>query len=67
MQQVGAIARRLPNQAVLDYMTQDKLILWAVGDGRVPNGQIRAAAPPGSIATWQSTVQAWVNAGMPCG
>jgi hypothetical protein len=48
-------------------MTQDKLILWAVGDGRVPNGQIRAAAPPGNIATWQSTVQAWVNAGMPCG
>jgi hypothetical protein len=53
-------------QAVLDHLTQDKLILWAIGDGRVPGGGTRPLAPPGNIATWQSTVQAWVNAGMPC-
>jgi hypothetical protein len=53
-------------QAVLDHLTQDKLILWAIGDGRVPGGGTRPLAPPGNIASWQATVQAWVNAGMPC-
>jgi hypothetical protein len=53
-------------QAVLDHLTQEKLILWAIGDGRVPGGGTRPLAPPGNIATWQSTVQGWVNSGMPC-
>lgn len=51
---------------VLNHLTQDRLILWAVGDGRVPGNGVRTLAPPGSIATWQSRVQAWVDAGMPC-
>ena len=52
--------------AVLRHLTQDKLILWGIGDGRVPGGGTRPLAPPGNIATWQSLVQSWVAAGMPC-
>ncbi len=54
------------NTPPLQHLTEDKLILWAVGDGRVPDGTRRFTAPPNSIPTWRSIVQAWVNAGMPC-
>lgn len=47
------------------HMTQDKLILWAVGDGRVP-GKTLPTAPPNTIPSWQSLVNQWVDAGMPC-
>lgn len=49
----------------LQHMTQDKLILWAVGDGRVP-GKTLPTAPPNNIASWQSLITQWVDAGMPC-
>jgi len=52
--------------AVLNHLTEDKLILWAVGDGRVPGGGTRPLAPPGNIDTWRAQVTAWVNAGLPC-
>lgn len=52
--------------SVLNHLTQDKLILWAIGDGRVPNGTIKTVAPPGNITTWQTRVQNWITAGMPC-
>jgi hypothetical protein len=50
---------------VLNHLTEDKLILWAVGKGTLPGVQ-RVTARPNSIQTWRSIVQAWVNAGMPC-
>lgn len=52
--------------AVLSHLTEDKLILWAIGDGRVPGGGTRPLAPPGNIDTWRTQITAWVNAGMPC-
>jgi len=52
--------------SVLNHLTQDKLILWAVGDGRVPNATTKSTAPPNSITTWQTRVQNWISAGMPC-
>lgn len=51
--------------STLAHLTQDRLILWAVGDGRVPNKTL-PTAPPNSIATWRDRVQSWINAGMPC-
>jgi hypothetical protein len=53
---------------VLNHLTQDRLILWAVASGRVPGTATpKPVAPPGSISSWRSQVQAWVDAGMPCG
>lgn len=52
--------------SVLNHLTQDKLILWAIADGRLPNGITRPTAPPNSVTTWRSRVQAWLAAGMPC-
>jgi hypothetical protein len=63
--------------AVRDHLTQDKLILWAVGDGRVPTTPtttVRPTAPPDSnppntgqeIQAWRQLVNRWVDAGMPC-
>jgi hypothetical protein len=52
--------------SVLNHLTQDKLILWAIADGRLPNSIVRPTAPPNSISTWQTRVQNWINAGMPC-
>lgn len=53
--------------AALEHLTQDKLILWAVGDGRRPQSSTPLqTAPPNNIATWQSMIQSWVAAGMPC-
>jgi hypothetical protein len=61
--------------AVRDHLTQDKLILWAVGDGRVPQGRPRLqTAPPDrtppdtaqEIQAWQQLVNRWVDYGMPC-
>jgi|GEM_PF-3449099 len=54
--------------AVLSHLTEDKLILWAIGDGRVPvsGGGTRPLAPPGNINTWRKQITVWVNAGMPC-
>ena len=50
---------------VLNHLTQDKLVLWAVGDGRVP-GKTLTTAPPNSISAWQERIQKWVDFGMPC-
>lgn len=53
--------------SVLNHLTQDKLILWAVGDGRRPqNSTPYPTAPPNNITTWQNLIQTWVNAGTPC-
>ncbi len=53
--------------SVLNHLTQDKLILWAIGDGRRPsNSTPYPTAPPNNITTWQGLVQSWVNAGTPC-
>jgi hypothetical protein len=51
--------------SVLNHLTQDKLILWAIADGRLPNSITKPTAPPNSISTWQARVQSWINAGMP--
>jgi len=53
---------------VLQHLTQDKLILWAFEHPQVPRtpvGELEKA-PPSNITTWQTRVQNWVNAGMPC-
>ncbi len=51
----------------LDHMTQDRLVLWAVGDGRVPFGNpALPLAPPQDIPTWQQLVAEWVADGMNC-
>ena len=47
-------------------MSEDKLVLWAVGDGRVPFGGTYPTAPPNDIEQWRSLVQEWVSAGLPC-
>lgn len=61
--------------AVRDHLTQDKLILWVVGDGRVPqNRPTLQTAPPETtphntnqeIQAWQQLVNRWVDYGMPC-
>jgi hypothetical protein len=49
----------------LEHMSEDKLVLWAVGDGRVP-GDTYPTAPPNDIAQWRALVQQWVAAGLPC-
>jgi len=51
--------------SVLNHLSQDKLVLWAAGDGRVP-GKTLATAPPNSIAVWQQQIQKWIDFGMPC-
>ncbi len=51
----------------LEHMTEDKLVLWAVGDGRVPfDNPDLPTAPPHDIEVWRDLVIEWVNAGMPC-
>ena len=50
----------------LEHMSEDKLVLWAVGDGRVPSGSTLPTAPPNDIAQWRARVQQWVDAGLPC-
>ncbi len=51
----------------LEHMTEDKLVLWSVGDGRVPFGfPSLQTAPPNDIGQWRTLVQQWVDAGMPC-
>jgi hypothetical protein len=53
--------------AVATHLKEDKLVLWAVGDGRRPsNTTPLPLAPPGSITGWRSLVDTWVNAGMSC-
>jgi len=52
---------------VATHLKEDKLVLWSVGDGRRPNNATPLPlAPPGSIASWRTLVDAWVNAGMAC-
>ena len=52
---------------VRQHLKEDKLVLWAVGDGRRPsNTTPLALAPPGSISGWRTLVDNWVNAGMAC-
>lgn len=50
----------------LEHMSQDKLVLWAVGDGRLPFANSVPTAPPHDIEQWRELVQQWVSAGMPC-
>jgi hypothetical protein len=50
----------------LEHMTEDRLVLWAVGDGRVPFGGTLPTAPPHDIEQWRSLIQQWVATGMPC-
>lgn len=50
----------------LEHMSEDKLVLWAVGDGRVPFGGTYPTAPPNDIEQWRALVQQWVAAGLPC-
>ncbi|AKS43024.1 hypothetical protein [Wenzhouxiangella marina] len=50
----------------LEHMSEDKLVLWAVGDGRLPFGGTVPTAPPNDIAQWRGLIQQWVAAGMPC-
>lgn len=50
----------------LEHMTEDKLVLWAVGDGRLPFGNNVPTAPPNDIQAWRDLITDWVNAGMPC-
>lgn len=53
--------------AVATHLKEDKLVLWAVGDGRRPSNTTPVAlAPPGSITAWRTLVDTWVNAGMAC-
>lgn len=49
----------------LEHMTEDRLILWAVGVGRVPGG-VLPTAPPNDIEAWRSLVELWVEGGMQC-
>jgi hypothetical protein len=50
-----------------EHMTEDRLVLWAVGDGRVPfSATPLPTAPPNDIEQWRALIQQWVDAGMPC-
>lgn len=66
-QLTGTLAR-----TVLEHLTEDRLILWAVGDGRRPRAadgstlQPLPLAPPMTIAQWRTLVQQWINGGMRC-
>ena len=61
------IKTRLPGTQLASHLKEDKLVLWAVGDGRRPsNSTPLALAPPGSISAWRTLVDTWVNAGMAC-
>jgi hypothetical protein len=53
-------------QNAQEHLSEDKLILWAVGDGRVPGGTRKLTAPPHSIQGWQLIVEMWARADMPC-
>lgn len=65
--QLCQMARSLGSPiAAFRHLTQDKLILWAVGDGRVPNGATLQLAAPGSIEEWRHAVALWLEAGTPC-
>jgi len=55
-----------PAQNTREHLTEDKLILWALGDGRVPGGTRKLTAPPHSIQGWRLIVAVWEVAGMPC-
>lgn len=50
----------------LEHMSEDKLVLWAVGDGRLPFGDTLPTAPPNDIEQWRGLIQQWVAAGLPC-
>lgn len=49
-----------------EHLFGDKLVLWAIGDGRVPGNRTLPLAPPGTIPTWRNLVLDWVNAGKVC-
>ena len=51
----------------LEHMSEDRLVLWAVGDGRVPFGNPDLpTAPPHDIDQWRTLLQQWVANGMAC-
>jgi hypothetical protein len=55
-----------PATSAREHLSEDKLILWAVGDGRVPGETKKLTAPPHSIQGWRLIVFMWEQAGMPC-
>lgn len=54
------------SKAAYNHLTKDKLILWAVVDGRVPNGSTLPLAAPGSLEEWRHAVALWLESGMSC-
>lgn len=64
--QLCQMAKAFPSAgAAFQHLNQDKLILWAVGDGRTPGGP-QPIAPPGSILNWQRLIYSWHTARQPC-
>jgi len=49
-----------------DHLREDKLVLWAVGDGRLPFNHSATTAPPHNASTWRTYIQQWADAGYPC-
>jgi hypothetical protein len=53
--------------AVLRHLHEDKLILWAVSDGRKPSSTTPLTlAPPGTLSGWRTLVVNWINGGRLC-
>jgi hypothetical protein len=55
-----------PATSAREHLSEDKLILWAVGGGQVPDGTRRPTASPHTIQGWRLIVFMWDQAGMPC-
>lgn len=55
-----------PATSAREHLSEDKLILWAVGDGGVPDGTKRPTASPHSIQGWRLIVFMWDQAGRQC-
>lgn len=63
----GMASQPVSGHSPLEHMSEDRLVLWAVGDGRVPFGNPDLpTAPPHDIEQWRGLIQQWVSAGMPC-
>ncbi|MDF0644437.1 MAG: hypothetical protein P0111_10425 [Nitrospira sp.] len=72
----GLMGRCLSGQGgsptAVAHLREDKLILWAIGDGRIPDAQgqppnrRRPTAPPHDIETWRNAVNAWAANGFAC-
>jgi len=72
----GSLGRCLSGQGgsptALAHLTQDKLVLWAIADGRIPDAinqppnRRRPTAPPHDLQTWLNAVNAWAATGFAC-